>query len=42
MTALTSRVYVLETGRVVHTGPTGEFAADAELQDRYLSISMAS
>ena len=41
VTALTSRVYVLETGRVVHTGPTVDFAADAELQDRYLSISMA-
>lgn len=42
VTALTSRVYVLETGRVVHTGPTDVFAGDAELQDRYLSISIAS
>ncbi|WP_159083498.1 ABC transporter ATP-binding protein [Nocardioides terrigena] len=41
VTSLTSRVYVLETGRVVHAGPTADFAADAELQDRYLSVSVA-
>lgn len=40
VTELTSRVYVLETGRVVHAGPTEEFARDAALQDRYLSISL--
>ena len=41
ITDLTSRVYVLETGRVVHEGPTDAFAQDAALQDRYLSISIA-
>lgn len=39
--SLTSRVYVLETGRVVHHGSTPEFAADTTLQDRYLSVSVA-
>lgn len=41
VTSLTSRVYVLETGRVVHHGPTAEFAADSALQDRFLSVSVA-
>ena len=41
VTELTSRVYVLETGRVVHEGPTDAFARDAALQERYLSISIA-
>ncbi|KRF00974.1 hypothetical protein ASG88_11285 [Nocardioides sp. Soil777] len=40
VTGLTSRVYVLETGRVVHEGATSDFAADAELQERYLSVSV--
>ncbi|MCL3819849.1 ABC transporter ATP-binding protein [Aeromicrobium wangtongii] len=41
ITDLTSRVYVLETGRIVHEGPTAAFAQDAALQDRYLSLSIA-
>lgn len=40
ITDLTTRVYVLETGRVVHEGATDEFAQNADLQNRYLSISM--
>jgi len=36
---LTSRVYVLETGRIVHAGDTSTFAADSSLQERYLSVS---
>lgn len=36
---LTTRVYVLETGRIVHAGDTSEFAADASLQERYLSVA---
>lgn len=39
--SLTSRVYVLETGRVVHEGSTAEFAKDRALQERYLSVSAA-
>ena len=39
---LTSRVYVLETGRVVHTGPTDDFAKDEALQRRYLSVSAST
>ena len=41
VTALTSRVYVLETGRVVHEGPTDAFAQYTRLQNQYLSISVA-
>lgn len=40
VTGLASRVYVLETGRVAHEGDADEFASDAELQERYLSVSM--
>jgi branched-chain amino acid transport system ATP-binding protein len=36
---MTSRVYVLETGRVVHAGSTAEFAHDDALQRRYLSVA---
>lgn len=36
---LTTRVYVLETGRVVHTGTTEEFGKDEALQRRYLSVA---
>ena len=36
---LSTRVYVLEMGRVVHQGPTGELAADRGLQERFLSMS---
>lgn len=36
---LTSRVYVLETGRVVHGGSTADFARDDALQRRYLSVA---
>lgn len=36
---LASRVYVLDTGRVVHTSSAAEFAEDADLQHRYLSVS---
>jgi branched-chain amino acid transport system ATP-binding protein len=36
---LTSRVYVLETGRVVFDGDAKEFAASPELQHRYLSVA---
>lgn len=36
---LTSRVYVLETGRVVHSGTTEEFGRDEALQRRYLSVA---
>ncbi len=42
VTGLASRVYVLETGRVAHEGDASEFAADTELQERYLSVSMKS
>jgi ABC-type branched-subunit amino acid transport system ATPase component len=35
----TSRVYVLETGNVVHTSDSTSFAASPELQHRYLSVS---
>jgi ABC-type branched-subunit amino acid transport system ATPase component len=36
---LASRVYVLETGQTVYEGPSSEFAAHAELQQDYLSVS---
>jgi branched-chain amino acid transport system ATP-binding protein len=36
---LTTRVYVLETGRVVHTGTTAVFAEDEALQRRHLSVA---
>lgn len=36
---LSSRVYVLEVGRLVHEASTAGFAADKETQDRYLSFS---
>jgi branched-chain amino acid transport system ATP-binding protein len=36
---LASRVYVLETGRVVYEGPASEFARRSELQRDYLSVS---
>lgn len=36
---LTSRVYVLETGRVVHTGTTAAFGEDEPLQRRHLSVA---
>lgn len=35
----TSRVYVLETGRLVHTSDSPAFAEATELQHRYLSVS---
>lgn len=35
----TSRVYVLETGRIVHTSSSQTFADAPELQHRYLSVS---
>jgi len=36
---LTKRVYVLETGRVVHTSTSSEFAEAHDLQHKYLSVS---
>ncbi len=39
---LTSRVYVLETSRVVHAGGTEEFGSNSELQRRYLSVAASS
>jgi len=36
---LTTRVYVLETGRVVHTGTTAAFGEDEALQRRHLSVA---
>ena len=38
---LAQRVYVLETGRLVHQGPAAEFAASDDLQHRYLSVTAA-
>jgi branched-chain amino acid transport system ATP-binding protein len=38
---LTSRVYVLETGRVVHSSSSAEFAGAHDLQHKYLSVSAA-
>jgi branched-chain amino acid transport system ATP-binding protein len=38
---LTSRVYVLETGRMVHHGTSEEFGNAPDLQHRYLSVSSA-
>jgi ABC-type branched-subunit amino acid transport system ATPase component len=38
---LSTRVYVLEMGRVVHHGPTAEVASDRQLQERFLSVSAA-
>lgn len=35
----TSRVYVLETGRIVHTSDSPSFASAPDLQHRYLSVS---
>jgi ABC-type branched-subunit amino acid transport system ATPase component len=32
-------VYVLETGRIVHTSSTAELAADTEVQHRLLSVA---
>lgn len=40
--ALASRVYVLETGSLVYSGPSEEFAASPDLQDRYLSVKRSS
>ncbi|GAA1542074.1 branched-chain amino acid transport system ATP-binding protein [Microbacterium ginsengiterrae] len=40
VTALASRVYVLETGRVAHEGDSAAFGSDTALQERYLSVSM--
>lgn len=40
VTELASRVYVLETGKVVHGGSASEFASDTELQERFLSVSV--
>jgi branched-chain amino acid transport system ATP-binding protein len=39
---LTSRVFVLDTGRIVHSGRTDDFARDSALQRRYLSVSSAN
>lgn len=36
---LTSRVYVLETGRMAHESESTVFAASEELQHRYLSVA---
>jgi branched-chain amino acid transport system ATP-binding protein len=36
---LTSRVYVLETGRVVHSSDSKTFAEAPDLQHKYLSVS---
>lgn len=36
---LTSRVYVLETGRVVFNGDANRFATSPDLQHRYLSVA---
>ena len=36
---LTDRVYVLETGRIVHTSLTADLAQDAEIQHRLLSVA---
>ena len=36
---LTDRVYVLETGRIVHTSTTAELAADTDVQHRLLSVA---
>lgn len=40
VTALASRVYVLETGRVAYEGAASEFVSNTELQERYLSVSI--
>jgi len=42
VTSLSTRVYVLETGRVVHAGPTKEFADDRALQERLLSVAVST
>lgn len=39
---LTSRVYVLETGNVVHSGETAAFATDQALQQRFLSVASST
>lgn len=39
---LTTRVYVLETGRVVYSGSTEDFAKDEALQHRFLSVADSS
>ena len=36
--ALADRVYVLEKGRIRHTGPAAELRDDAELRDRLLAL----
>lgn len=36
---LSNRVYVLETGRIVHASSTAELAADSEAQHRLLTIA---
>lgn len=40
--SLTSRVYVLDTGRLAYEGPSAEFATSAELQHRLLSVAAAA
>jgi branched-chain amino acid transport system ATP-binding protein len=40
--SLTSRVYVLETGRLAHQGSTADFAASPDLQHRLLSVAPSS
>lgn len=39
---LATRVYVLETGRIVHSGDVAAFAADQALQERYLSVASST
>jgi branched-chain amino acid transport system ATP-binding protein len=36
---LAKRVYVLDIGRLVYSGPTAQFMSSQDLQDRYLSVS---
>lgn len=38
---LATRVFVLETGRVVHTGDAATFASQHQLQERFLSVAAA-
>lgn len=38
--ALASRVYVMETGRIVFEGTTGDFEADHSIRDKYLALEV--
>ncbi len=36
--AISDRAYILDQGRIVHTGTGGELLADREIQDRYCAV----